>query len=359
MTDHPKLGRLTRRGAIASIGAAGMALVHSTSRTMAQEGEGDMAAQESPVRYLTVAIMEAQAGQGEGAWLETAGFHAPGDGGGALYQARKASDDRKPNGADVIALKSGLVAVLVEREAVNYRMFGAVSDGANDDGVQMKLAHAYANEHQVPVVNPAGEFWIGKTNGIVIKTNVHWGKSIIHIDERHNSRRMPRFLVRNDEPTVDLTKNEKVKAALLAKLGPGVPQIEELAAYANHMIVVQDANDRIGIRAGYKGNKGWAREELFYVEEEGRVVGSIAWRFSDLTSIRAIPCNRSFLVIEGGRVLSLRALAGGQSAGLPPERLLDPAEPHGDPRAVDGAGAGQSRRLPGAAFRILLPEQRL
>ena len=297
MSDQSTSCRLSRRGAMASIGAAGMALVHSTSSSLAQGA--DMEAQTSPARYLTAQFMQAQATQKEGEWLETLGFHTPGDGGDALYQLQKLGD-RKANGADLIALKNGLVAVLHESEAINYRMFGAVSDGKSDDGVQIKLAHAYANEHQVPVVNPSGEYWVKKTNGIIIKTNVHWGKSIIHIDERHNSRRMPRFIVQNDEPTVDLTKNEKIKKALIAKLRPGVQQIDELALYTNHMLVVQDANDRIGIRAGYKGNKGWAREELFYVEEEGRVVGSVAWTFKDFTSIRAVPCNRHFIVIEGG-----------------------------------------------------------
>jgi len=62
-----------------------------------------------------------------------------------------------------------------------------------------------------------------------------------------------------------------------------------------------DAKDRIGIRAGARYSKrGWAREELFYVEEEGRIVGDIAWEFKDFTSVTATPCNDNYLVIEGG-----------------------------------------------------------
>ncbi len=60
-------------------------------------------------------------------------------------------------------------------------------------------------------------------------------------------------------------------------------------------------NDRIGIRAGANYSKrGWAREELFYVEEEGRIIGDIAWEFKDFTSVTATPCNDNYLVIEGG-----------------------------------------------------------
>ena len=298
MTERPATCKLSRRGAMASIGAIGMALVHPTSKVLAQGTE--MEAQKNPVRYLTARIMSAQGMHREGDWLETTGFHVPADGGGGLYLVRQPGQDLAANGADAIALANGLVAVLMEREAVNYRMFGAISDGENDDGVQIRLAHAYANANQVPVVNPAGEFWIKQTNGIAIRTNVHWGQTIFHIDERFNSRTSPRFVVQNDEPAVDLSKDEKVKQALVAKLKPGVQLIDELAPYANHLLVVQDANDRIGIRAGYAGNKGWAREELVYVEEEGRVVGDVAWVFKDFTSIRAVPCNRTFLVIQGG-----------------------------------------------------------
>ena len=93
--------------------------------------------------------------------------------------------------------------MLLESEAVNYRMFGAVGDGEHDDGVQIKLAHEYANQHQIPVVNRSGEFWIKETNNIPITTNVHWGKTTFHIDERYNSRRRPRFVVRNDRPHAD------------------------------------------------------------------------------------------------------------------------------------------------------------
>ncbi len=65
-------------------------------------------------------------------------------------------------------------------------------------------------------------------------------------------------------------------------------------------MTVQDTEDRIGIRAGYEGNRGWAREELFYVEEEGRIIGDIAFAFSDFTSVKATPCNDVYLIIEGG-----------------------------------------------------------
>ncbi len=251
-------------------------------------------------RYATAESLKSLPRLHAGALVQTAGFHEPGDGGAALYRIQALSDEQKPNGADVIALQHELVALLLEREAVNYRMFGAVADGQSDDGVQIKRAHEYANRHQIPVVNPSGEFWIKHTNSIVIKTNVHWGNTTFHIDERFNHRQFARFVVLNDEPTQTLELDDDTKAALLQKIRPGVQIIDELAPYAGHLISVQDAGDRIGIRAGNYSKRGWAREELFYVEEEGRIIGDIAWAFKDFTSVKATPCNRTYLIIEGG-----------------------------------------------------------
>ncbi len=252
------------------------------------------------VRFATAQALNTWADPEDGTFVETLGFHAPGDGGEARYRVGQLPEGLEPNGADVIALENGLVAVLMERNAVNYRMFGAIGDGENDDGVQIKLAHEYANRNNVPVINLNGEFWIKQTNEIVIQTNARWGNTVFHIDERYNVQRTPRFVVSNDEPTETLELDDELKATLLERIKPGVQIIPELAEYSNHLITVVDSEDRIGIRAGYENHRGWAREDFFYVEEEGRIIGDIAWEFNDFTSVTAAPCGDSYLIIEGG-----------------------------------------------------------
>jgi len=285
------------------IGAMSFTLVVHTTGILAQEvpvtSKGS-ATNVTVLRYATAQLLKSLPSLDEGALVETAGFYVPGDGGEALYSIRKLNGELKPNEADVIALKNGRVAVLLESQSVKYKMFGAVGDGENDDGVQIKLAHEYANKHRIPVVNLSGEFWIKRTNNIAITTNVHWGGTTFHIDERFNHRRFPRFVVLNDEPSQTLDLDKETKAILLEKIRPGVQIINELAPYAGHLITVEDAKDRIGIRAGNYSKRGWAREELFYVEEEGRIIGDIAWAFKDFTSINATPCNNVYLIIEGG-----------------------------------------------------------
>lgn len=278
-----------------------MALALTAPRAARAAGETDRAAKIVVARCATAELLRSAPSLEKAGWVETMGFYVPGDGGAALYRIEKASDALRPNGADVIALPEGRVALLTESKAVNYRMFGAVGDGDHDDGVQIRLAHEYANRHKVPVVNRSGAFWIKETNNIPIQTNVHWGQTTFHIDERFNSRRYPRFVVLNDEPTRTLELDRDTKAALLRKIRPGVQIIDELAPYAGCLITVADANDRIGIRAGNYSKRGWAREELFYVEEEGRIIGDIAWTFKDFTSVNVTPCNDVYLIIEGGR----------------------------------------------------------
>ncbi len=299
MSENPPPSPVSRRKAVVGLGLGGTALAQYSASGLAQEKPPN----ETPktvAHYVTTAALISQSAPREGAWVETAGFHTPGDGGAALYQIQKSGPKLKANSANLIALKNNLVAVLHEGRAVNYKMFGAVGDGKNNDGKQIKLAHEYANAHAVPVVNLSGEYWIKDTHSIPIRSNVHLGQTTIHIDEAFNSKKHPRFLVLNDRPSVSLAKNEKIKAALLKRLKPGVQLIPELAEYAGHLFQVRDDADRIGIRAGNYSKKGWAREELFYVEEEGRIIGDIAWEFDDLTRIIATPCNDNYLVIEGG-----------------------------------------------------------
>jgi hypothetical protein len=136
--------------------------------------------------------------------------------------------------------------------AVNYRMFGAVGDGKHDDGAAIKMAHAYANQHQLPVVNLQGEFWIKNTNQIDIRTSTQWGQTIFHIDESLNEKAAPRFLVRSNQQRKEIKWNNDVKKTFLKALKPGIQAFEPLTPYRNCLVIVKDDNDRIGFRAGAK-----------------------------------------------------------------------------------------------------------
>jgi len=291
------VSNVTRRKALTLIGATSVALASGTTISHAQTAPVEA---EVSHAFSSVSAMAKATGLRAGMVVRTWGFHQPADGGGALYVIDAPKESEKANGADIIAVSQNLYARLAEANAVNYAMFGAVSDGKNDDGVQIKLAHEYASRNNLPVINLNGEYWITESNNIPITTNVQWGKSTFHIDEKYNSKSIPRFKV-TGAVKQDIVFDAETKARFLAQLKPGVSVIPELAPYTNCLIQIQDTNDRLGFRAGerYKG-QSWAREELFYVEELGRVIGDIAWSFKDYTTLNAVPCEDHYLIIEGG-----------------------------------------------------------
>lgn len=182
---------------------------------------------------------------------------------------------------------------------VNYQQFGAKGDGISDDSIAIKKTHDYANANNVPVVNLTGEYWLKTPNNIIIQTDVQWGNTKFHIDESKSSA-IPRFTISSKLEPFDIVFDSTTKASFLSKLKPGQTLISELAPYKNCLVDIQNSNDRIGIRYGSEGHTGWAREEFFYVEERGRLVGDIAWTFTDYTTLKAYPCDERHLVIDGG-----------------------------------------------------------
>lgn len=299
--SHP-VDRRNVLTALAAVGAAGAVGAHG-SRSLAaavqENSETNADAFRAVRQFQSIKHMQQAEDLQPGDVIQTLGFYVPGDGGGAVYSV--VTDKPEDDFSHSRELKGGRHANLVPGNSVNYRMFGAQGNGTDDDGVSIKAAHRFANQHQLPVVQTSGEFWITKTTAIPIRTNVEWGNTIFHIDERFNRKRIPRFAVSSQQERQVIELDDKQKESLLQRLKPGVHQIPELADYRNCLISIVDENDQIGFRSGdrYSG-QSWDREELFYVEEDGRILGDIAWPFNDYTKLVATPCDDSFLVISGG-----------------------------------------------------------
>src|SRR5690606_32048609 len=171
--------KLSRRKMLAAVGATGLSAV-STVGFGAVGGSGRNTG--SRLRtgfYPNVADLKRDEELEDGDLVYTSGFYDVGDGGGAGYLISSGSPSADEG--DKIALANGRTANLVNVQTVNYKMFGAVGDGLHDDGGNIKAAHVYANKMDLPVVNLQGEYWIEKTNGIVIQTDVVWGNSKFHI----------------------------------------------------------------------------------------------------------------------------------------------------------------------------------
>ena len=298
--DFTPQNSLNRRTAIKAFSLASIASLSGVSSAVLAEGGSNI-----PVKKLSCSVygsideLKQDGALKVGALARTIGYFTPGDGGGAEYII---SQTKPEDAAGTIFLNDNRYAFLVNVSSVNYKMFGAIGNGENDDGAQIKTAHGYANQRNIPVINTHGEFWIKQTKLIQILTNVQWGHTIFHIDEKFNSLNENIFIVSGREEPLNLEFDQVTKAKLLTQLRPGATIIPELAPYKNYLIVVTDTNDRIGVRSGevYAGRSTKAREEFFFVEEHGRIIGDLAWGFKDFTQITAYPGSNSYLIIDGG-----------------------------------------------------------
>ncbi|MEJ7692503.1 hypothetical protein [Daejeonella sp.] len=297
-SDAAESGYVNRRNAIKAFSLASLAMSGAAIPAFAAEASLTASRKLTHTIYGSVSELKQEALK-EGELVRVLGYFKLGDGGEAEYIVKKGAGEAE---AGAIKLAGDTYASLTNVSSVNYKMFGAVGDGQNDDGIQIRAAHTYANLMNLPVINHKGEFWVKQTNGIEIMTSVQWGHTIFHIDEKFNTRSVNRFLVLPREKPVELNFDQATKAKLLAQIKPGATIIPEFAPYKNFLIVVTDNNDRIGVRSGevYAGRSTKAREEFFFIEEHGRIIGDLAWGFKDYTKITAYPGSNSYLIIEGG-----------------------------------------------------------
>jgi len=307
-TEDKKL--FSRRKMLSALGLAGLSTI-SVATATAQEGK-KKGEKKSVFLFLdNVSEMKQHNSLKEGDWVQTGGFYEAGDGGRAEYHIVKSSE--KSDEGELITLKNGLAAQLVNVSRVNYKMFGTKSDGKNDDGIQIRAAHNYANKKDIPVENLLGSYWIKKSNNILIQTDVSWGKSAFYIDEKQNTN-VGRFRIagRQKSNAINLTGEEK--QSFLKKLKSGAKNISELSQYANCLIVIVDSNNKTGARQGGNAHAGKGGQEFFYVEEYGRIIGDIFLDFSDYTSLTAYPAEESYLIVNGG-IFFLSGEGTGEQSG--------------------------------------------
>lgn len=292
--------KLSRRKVLSSFGLTGLGMLASQASVGGNQASPILKEPVLMQVFSSLSALKDSQSLKVGNYVQTSGYYKAGDGGHGTYLVRNSISGQEPDQGSIIPLRGGLVAELMNVSSLNYKLFGAIGDQKNDDGQQIKATHSYANAKGLPVINPNGEYWFRETNAIEVKTNTEWGQSVFHFDEKFNSRE-PRFKIVSNRPPVNIVFNEKSRESLISQLKPGVQVIPELAPYKNCMIIIADADDTIGLRHQSTGiSKGWAREEIFYVEEHGRILGDIAWSFKGYTSLVAYPASDSYLSVSGG-----------------------------------------------------------
>ena len=203
---------------------------------------------------------------------------------------------------------------------VNYESFGAVGDGKTDDFDAIAAAHAYANEHCLPVRgNPDAVYYIGAkfTRAIPVETDVDFaGARFIVDDSVENAfefRSLPLFLIQRRESLV-LEGEElaaKIGDAKIAREDRAFPWIVPLLSGDSFIRVTNDEH-RDFVRFGSNQNKGNPRQDVFLVRADGSLDPSTvpAFTFDRITRLEIFPDREETITVKNGRFESICCRAG-------------------------------------------------
>lgn len=264
-------------------------------------------AEKAVVTFADVLSLASAQNLKEGMVVGTNGYYSAGDGGAATYLV---DSQTTINNEEIIQIQNNLIARLIPiGSSVNYRMFGAIGDGINDDAVQMKKAHDFANKHNIPVVNTYGYLYIKSNPNIDIKTDVDFGKTKIFFDEKVLNVGSPFFNLKssNHPIEIDLTTIKNT----IPFLKKGATSLPPLKGYANSFLNIVDSTTKVGARNGFN-DVYWYMEDVTYIDSNGGLIGGISWDFTNVTRITATPCDETTLTIQGGIFLFLGNLGGGK-----------------------------------------------
>ncbi|MBE6560744.1 MAG: hypothetical protein E7662_06435 [Ruminococcaceae bacterium] len=186
------------------------------------------------------------------------------------------------------------------KNTVLYSAFGARGDGAADDFDAIIAAHAYANEHDLPVKADEGAvYYIGAApKSAVIGTDTDWTGAKFIIDDRdinyngHPAQHSALFLIPATLERFPLEVKSLARGASHLGVAPG----ERVLVY------IEDAHNRHFIRYGANANAGAAQQEMLLVDADGNIDPTTppAWEYRDVTNCYAIPTSEKPITVQGG-----------------------------------------------------------
>jgi hypothetical protein len=179
---------------------------------------------------------------------------------------------------------------------IHYEDFGARGDGTTDDFEALVKAHEHANLHKLPIQARNGAIYRigGASRCIPIETDTDFGTAKFIIDdttlEKINSNI---FQIRSIHKPLRI-KNIK-------KMDRGQIRIECKLPSAC-LVIAKNKNVKHFIRRGSNANLGSPQTDIFLVDAAGNVDPStpIIWDFKEITSLEALPIDKTTLTIKGG-----------------------------------------------------------
>jgi len=185
-------------------------------------------------------------------------------------------------------------------KSVNYRDFGAAGDGIQDDFAAIAAAHAYANEHGLPVEVHEGTYYINEVPEIaVIRTPVDWTGATIIIDDTHladGHRKTGVFRVAPDKPKYTLPPMQSV-ARFQKKLDLTLPEPS--------VVRITDETTHRYLRGGSLANSGSPQTDILIVDTDGSIdpASPVMWEYKQVTSVEVFPMDAP-MTIRGGHIIT-------------------------------------------------------
>lgn len=187
---------------------------------------------------------------------------------------------------------------VMEETFVTYEAFGAVGDGKQDDSRAIQKAHAYANEHRLPVRGKEGAVYYmgGRTLTAEIQTDTDWSGATFILDDREAENvKKPVFLVTSRLQAYDLDISSFQKDQ--KQLGRTLP--------TDCFVTIEDVNHRKYIRFGLNVDNGTEQTDCFVVRKDGTIENPIIWDFPEVTSCVAHPVDEEPLTLTGGTFVTI------------------------------------------------------
>ena len=180
------------------------------------------------------------------------------------------------------------------RTYITYEDFGAVGDGITDDIASIASAHAYANEHSLPVkVKADACYYIGgKAIPVRIKTDTDFTTAKFIIDDRAlENNKLDVFIISSDlghfEPDIKSLKRGQKKIDF---------------PHEGKVYVRVNAPDekRVYIRKGHNASGGSPASDVFIVDGDGNILSPINWSYDKIASVTAFSVDDNPITVKGG-----------------------------------------------------------
>ncbi|MBN8215740.1 MAG: hypothetical protein J0L75_03820 [Spirochaetes bacterium] len=209
--------------------------------------------------------------------------------------------NQNPTSPAGAALSAEKAQAIKAKGVVEYADFGAVGDGKTDDIEAIFAAHAFANEHRLPVkADGKATYYIGgKGRTVEIMTDTDFNTAAFVIDDTQvENRNLNIFAVSSTQ--------KATKPGGIVSLKRGQEKVS-LALRGPSLVTVTNSKVKRYIRFGANQNSGAAQTDIFQVDVNGVVdpLTPILWDFDEITDLSVLPMDESTLRITGGRFTTI------------------------------------------------------